>query len=152
MTTWDWFALPYPRVCHSLVYSSIIDNFCALGFVVSVPLKQSRRNDLMSQAEIAFEWDILYGDFFDRVCARMDLNLEEAILGYKFDADAKRTIIHLPQNGSDVFNLMLDKIKSCIAGAQTRAVVLEIHDLVCSILFNGWTAYQFAHRQPNRLR
>ena len=93
MTTWDWFALSYPRVCHSLVYSAIIDNFCALGFVVSVPLKQSRRNDLMSRAEIAFERDILYGDFFDRVCARMDLNLEEAILGYKFDADAKRTIV-----------------------------------------------------------
>ena len=103
----------------------------------------------MSRAEIAFKWDILYGDFFDRVCARMDLNPEEAILGYKFDADAKRTIIRLPQNGSDVFNLMLDKIKSCIARARTRAVVLEIHDLVCSILFNGWTAYQFAHRQPN---
>lgn len=143
--------LPYLRVCHSLVYSAIIDNLCVLGFVVSVPLKKSRRNDLMSRAEIAFEWDVLYGDFYDRVCARMDLIPEEAILGYKFDVDSKRNIILLPQNGPDVFNSMLDKTKSRIARARTRAVVLEIHDLVRSIWFSGWTTYQFTHRQPNRL-
>jgi hypothetical protein len=102
----------------------------SLGFTVSVPLKSFRRNDTPSRAEITFEWEILYGDFYDRICARMDLDPKEAALGYKFEGDAKKSIIRLPSNDSMTFDTMLDKVKSRIARARTRAVILEIHDLV----------------------
>ena len=143
---WDWPALmrmpalPYPpHVCHSLVYCPAADNLYVLGFTISVPLKQSRRTDTISRAEIAFEWDVLHGDFYDRVCARMDLDPKEAILGYKFELDPKSSILQLPQNDPHIFDGMLEKIKSRIARARTCTVVLEIHNLVCFIRFNGCT-------------
>lgn len=60
----------------------------------------------------------------------MDLDPKQAVLGYKFDVEPKNTIIRLPSNDSVTFNTMLDKIKARIARARSRAVVLEIHDLV----------------------
>ena len=110
-----------------------------IGFTVSVPLKQHRSRDTQSRAEIAFEWDTLFGDFYDRVCANMDLDPKDAVLGYKFEVDPKKSIIRLPSNDLVVFNTMLEKVKSRIARARTRAVVLEIHDLVCFIYF-VWTS------------
>lgn len=144
-------ALLYPHVSPSPFNCAATDNLCALGFIVSVPLKQFRRSDTMSCAEIAFRWDVLYGDFYDRLCARMDLDPKEATLGYKFEPDSKKTIIRLPQDDPDTFNLMLEKIKSRIARARTRAVVLEIHNLVRLIWFDGCPANSFTYRQPNRL-
>lgn len=127
------FVLPCPHVSYTLVYDVTIDHLHVPGFTVSVPLKQSRRNDTLSQAEIIFDWDVLHGDFYDRVCARMDLDPREAILGYKFESDSKRSIIRLPPNDPDIFDAMLEKIKSRISRARTRAVVLEIHNLVCFV-------------------
>ena len=101
-----------------------------LGFTVSVPLKQHRHKDIASRGEIAFEWEIPFGDFYDRICARMDLDPMEAVLGYKFETDAKKSIIRLPSDDLAIFDAMLEKVKSRIARARTRAVVLEIHDLV----------------------
>ena len=105
-----------------------------LGFTVSVPLKQFRHRDTASRAELVFDWNIPYGDFYDQICARMDLNPKDATLGYKFEVDLKRSIIQLPSNTPTVFDTMLVKTKARIARACTRAVVLEIHNLVCSIL------------------
>ena len=119
-----------PHKSHSLVYCAATDNLCALGFTVSVPLKQYRRTDIISRAEIAFQWDVLYGNFYDHICARMDLDPKEVILGYKFELDPKKNMIQLPQNAPDVFDTMLKKTKSHIAHARTHTVVLEIHNLV----------------------
>ena len=98
-------------------------------------MKRLSLRETPSRAEIAFEWDILFGDFYDRICARMDLDLKDAVLGYKFEVDAKKSIIQLPSNNPIAFNTMLEKVKSRIARARTRAVVLEIHDLVCFVCF-----------------
>lgn len=94
-------------------------------------MKKLSQHDTPSRTEIAFEWDILFGDFYDRVCARMDLNRKDAVLGYKFDVDPKKSIIQLPSNDLVTFNTMLEKVKSRMARARTRTVILEIHDLVC---------------------
>jgi hypothetical protein len=94
-------------------------------------LKRHRRQDAPSRAEIAFEWDILFGDFYDRVCARMDLDPKDVALGYKFDVDPKNSIVRLPSNDLAAFNKMLEKIKSRIVRTHTRAMILEIHELVC---------------------
>lgn len=93
-------------------------------------MKLVSRRDTPSRAEIAFEWDILFGDFYDRICARMDLDPKDAALGYKFDVDPKKSIIRLPMNNTSSFDTMLEKAKSRIARARTRAVIIEIHDLV----------------------
>ena len=71
----------------TISYCVSIDNMPVLGFTVSVPLKKSRRNDTVSCAEIAFERDVLYGDFYDRICAGMELEPKDAMLGYKFEVD-----------------------------------------------------------------
>lgn len=94
-------------------------------------MKKLTRQDTPSRAEIIFEWDIPTGDFFDWVCARMDIDPKEAVLGYKFDVDPKKSIIQLPPNDNGAFNAMLEKVKSRLACARTHAVILEIHDLVC---------------------
>lgn len=104
-----------------------------VGFTISVPLKQLSCQDTPSRAEIAFEWDTLFGDFYNRICARMDLDPKDASLGYKFEVDPKKSIIQLPSNDPTAFNTMLEKAKSRIARARTRAVVLEIYDLVSSL-------------------
>ena len=127
------FFLPLPHVSHSPVCSTTIDNLHGLGFTVSIPLKQFRRSDTMSWAEIVFEWDVLHGDFYDCVCAQMDLDPREVTLGYKFESDPKKNMIQLPQDDPDIFDAMLEKIKDCISHARTRAVVLEIYNLVCYI-------------------
>jgi hypothetical protein len=98
-------------------------------------LKKLSRQDTLGQAEIIFKWDIPTGDFFDRVCARMDLDPKDAVLGYKFEVDPKKSIIQLPSNDVVAFATMLEKVKSRIARARTRAVVLEIHDLVYVYIF-----------------
>lgn len=118
----------------NLVYGAA-PNIPFPGFNVTVPLKQFRRTDTPSRAEIAFEWDILCGDFYDRICARMDLDPKEAVLGYKFETDTKNSIVRLPSNDPTTFDTMIEKVRSRIARARTRAVVLEIHDLVCTALF-----------------
>ena len=120
---------PSRKLNFNLLHNSVIDNTFT-GFVVSVPLKQLSLLDTPSWAEIRFEWDILPGDFYDRVCARMDLDPKSTRLGYKFDVEAKKSIIHLPPNDSAAFNSMLEKVKSRIARSRTRAVILEIHNLV----------------------
>lgn len=133
-------SLPPHESESSLVYDIPINN-APTGFTVSVPLKQSRRQDTPSRAEIALEWDILFGDFYDRISARMDLDLKDAVLGYKFKGDSKRSIIRLPSNDLVAFDTMLEKVKSRIACARTRAVVLEIHDLVHFIHLLWTTIY-----------
>jgi hypothetical protein len=65
----------------------------------------------------------------------MDLDPKDTMLGYKFEVDAKRSIVQLPLNNPVAFNTMLEKVKSRIARARTHAVVLEIHDLACFICF-----------------
>lgn len=63
----------------------------------------------------------------------MDLDPKEATLGYKFEVDPKKSIIRLPSNDPTIFDTMLNKTKSRVSRARTRAVVLEIHDLVCFV-------------------
>ena len=65
----------------------------------------------------------------------MDLDPKDAMLGYKFEADPKKSIIQLPSDNLTTFNMMIEKTKSRITRARTRAVVLEIHDLVRFIRF-----------------
>ena len=60
----------------------------------------------------------------------MDVNTADAVLGYKFETDPKKSIIQLPSNDPVAFDTMLEKAKSRIARARTCAVVLEIHNLV----------------------
>ena len=101
-----------------------------LGFTVSVPIKPLRNRDTPARDEIAFEWDTPLGDFYDRVCARMDVDPRTARIGYKFEVDPKRSIREIPPGNTTGYNAMLDKVKDRIARARTRQVILEIHNLV----------------------
>ena len=63
----------------------------------------------------------------------MDLDPKDAMLGYKFDIEAKKSIIHLRPDDPVAFSSMLEKVKSRIVRSRHRAVILEIHNLVYPI-------------------
>lgn len=65
----------------------------------------------------------------------MDLNPKDAVLGYKFEVNPKKSIVQLPSNKPTSFNTILEKVKSHMGHACTRAVILEIHNLVIFMLF-----------------
>lgn len=116
-------------------------------------MKQLSIHDTPSRGEISFQWDILPGDFYDRVCARMDIDLKDGMLGYKFESDAKKSIVRLPSNDLAAFNSMLEKAKSRIRRARTRVVILEIYDLVCLVCFacaSYFLRYLQAVKRPSR--
>ncbi|KAF9781634.1 hypothetical protein BJ322DRAFT_1023023 [Thelephora terrestris] len=124
----------FPHMIQNLTSSMGLKNNISIGFTVSVPSKPLGRQDTLSRAEITFEWNVLFHDFYDCICARMDTNMDDAMLGYKFDSDPKKSIIRLPSNNSTAFDTMLEKVKSRITRARTHAVVLEIHNLVSSTM------------------
>jgi hypothetical protein len=119
-------ALP-PRKPTICLFRKGVINDILPGFTVSVPLKQLSHRDIPSRAEIAFEWDIPLLDFHDRVCARMDLDSNDAVLGYKFETDPKKSIIQLPSNDSVAFGTHWGQ------GVTYPAITLWLH---CDFLDN----------------
>ena len=127
-------SLPLHKSKSTPVHTIVIENI-SIGFIVSIPLKQLSHQDTLSQAEIAFEWDIPFIDFYNHICACIDLDPKDVALGYKFKVDPKKSIVWLPSNNPVAFNTMVGKVKSHITRACTCAVVLEIHNLVYFIDF-----------------
>ena len=73
--------------------------------------------------------NLAFDDFFERVCANMDVQPADAILGYKFSGGRVSDPANRLANAEDLAQAMsqaIDKIKR----ARTREVILEIHNLV----------------------
>ncbi|KAI6140852.1 hypothetical protein BKA82DRAFT_4362785 [Pisolithus tinctorius] len=82
-----------------------IDNVGAC-ISVSVPLNTGVIGGTVSHVQLHFATDIGFDDFFSHICAKMDLDLKEAELGYKYHTDWSNACKHL-----------------------SRQVILEIHNL-----------------------
>lgn len=97
----------------------------------SIPLNTEVAGGVVTRVFLQLPSDIIFGDFFSRVCARMDISPTDALLGYKFSGDPARTLPYHLSNEEELH----DAIKKGIGKmkrSRTREVFIEIHNLVCN--------------------
>jgi hypothetical protein len=86
-------------------------------------------NGIVTRVIVRLPTNIIFDDFFERICANMDIQPANAVLGYKFSGDRVSDPANRLANAEDLIQAMsraTDKIKR----ARTREVILEIHNLV----------------------
>jgi len=86
-------------------------------------------NGIVTRVIIRLPTNLIFNDLFERICANMDIQPANAILGYKFSGDRVSDPANRLANAEDLAQAMsraTDKIKR----ARTREVILEIHNLV----------------------
>ncbi|KAF8978162.1 hypothetical protein BDQ17DRAFT_1440250 [Cyathus striatus] len=54
---------------------------------VSIPCATEDPDAVVVQSTLHLETDLPFEDFFDRICAQMDLHPDNALIGYKFKGD-----------------------------------------------------------------
>lgn len=84
---------------------------------------------IVSRSMLRIPTDISFDDCFSRFCARMELELLEALLGYKFNGDRVRDPPFCLASEQDLRSAMTKGIEK-LKRAQTREIVMEIHNLV----------------------
>ncbi|KAF8957716.1 hypothetical protein BDZ97DRAFT_1951097 [Flammula alnicola] len=95
---------------------------------VSIPRNTEVQNGIVTRITIRLETDLIFEDFISRVCANMDLDPAEAVLGYKFIGDRVSEPPHRLSNADELQAAMakgIDKIRR----ARSRGVVMEMHNL-----------------------
>jgi hypothetical protein len=97
---------------------------------VSVPLNSEVPGAVQSRTEFTVPADIDFPDLRDRCCAKMDIAVATAILGYKVPGDLRRAPAHRYSN-EDEHRGAIDKVIQLMTRARTRVIVLEIYNLVC---------------------
>ncbi|KIK24105.1 hypothetical protein PISMIDRAFT_99261, partial [Pisolithus microcarpus 441] len=101
------------------------------NLTVSLPLNTGVVGGRVSRVQIRVPLDISFEDFFSRVCAKMDLDLADAELGYKYHNDRVRDAPHLLSDAQQLHEA-LERGSLLMQRARSRQVVLEIHNLVSS--------------------
>lgn len=96
---------------------------------VSVPLNTSVVGSPAARRELRVPSDLLFSDFFSRVCANMDLDPSEAQIGYKFHNDRAKDAPRELSKESD-YLAMMQEMNRKILCARTRNPVLFLHNLV----------------------
>jgi len=106
---------------------------------VSIPRNAEVENGIVTHVTIRLLTNLVFNDFFERICANMDLQPANAVLGYKFSGDRISDPANRLANGDDFDQAMswaIDKIKQ----ARTRNIIFEIHNLVsdfhCLFIFS----------------
>lgn len=98
---------------------------------VSVPLNTTIVGGLITRRELRIPSDLIFADFFSRVCANMDLNPEEASIGYKYHNDRARDPPRQLSNENEYTAMMAEMVRKVLA-ARSRNPVLFLHNLVRS--------------------
>ena len=97
---------------------------------VSVPLNTTIVGGLITRRELRIPSNLVFADFFSRVCANMDIKPEEASIGYKYHNDRARDPPRQLSNESEYVAMMSEMIRKVLA-ARSRNPVLLLHNLVC---------------------
>lgn len=97
---------------------------------VSIPLNTAVVGGAVTRVTLRLPTDLSFQDFFTRVCARMDLDPLEALLGYKYPGDLARQPPYRLTTNEELREAMAKGIEK-IKRARTREVFMEIHNLVC---------------------
>lgn len=96
---------------------------------MSIPVNTGVVGAIISRVTICLPVDISFEDFFSRVCARMDLNLVEANLGYKFHCDKAHDPPQQLSNDEQLCGAMVQGV-DLMKRARSHRVFMEIHNLV----------------------
>lgn len=96
---------------------------------MSVPLHTGLVGGITTREELNLSTDISFDDFTSQVCTKMDLEPQNAVLGYKFNKDRRRDP-YLNLTNADQLRAAMAKGADLIERARTRRVVLEIQNLV----------------------
>lgn len=78
---------------------------------------------------LRLETNLPYEDFMSRVCANMDLQPDDAMIGYKFDGERVSDPPHQLSNATEL-EIAMDKAIHKIQRARKNLVIMEIHNLV----------------------
>ena len=96
---------------------------------ISVPLNTAIVSGLITRRELRVPSDLVFGDFFSRVCANMNIDPNEAVIGYKFNTDWAKDPPRQLNNESDYQGMMQEMVRRILA-SRTRNPVLLLHNLV----------------------
>jgi hypothetical protein len=95
----------------------------------SIPLNTGVVGGIVTRISLQLPTDILFEDFISRVCARMDLNPADSLLGYKLSGDAIRTPPYNLSNEDELREAITKGIKKT-QRARSLEVFIEIHNMV----------------------
>ena len=96
---------------------------------VSIPLNTSVISSLVVRRELRVLSDLSFADFFSCMCVNMDLDLNEASIGYKFHMDRARDPPRELSNELEHL-AMMQEMRCKILSARTKNPVLFLHNLV----------------------
>lgn len=98
---------------------------------ISIPRNTGVPGAIVSRVTISVPLDISFNDFFDRVCAQMDLHPGNTRIGYKYPRDRVRDPPHQLSNDEEL-RQALDIGVGLTQCARSRVILMEIHNLVSS--------------------
>jgi len=87
--------------------------------------------EIPSCRDISFSTDIAFEDFFDRICAVMELERQSARLGWKFTTDRRADLSHRLMTPGDLdgaFETAVDRMSN--KRRIQKEVIVEIINLV----------------------
>ena len=129
-------------------YFPILDD--ARNIDVSILLNTGVVGGVIVRVNLRLPTDIPFADFFNRVCARMDLDPLDAKLGYKYGSDRVRDPPNQLSNEEEL-RVAMEKGRNKLRLARTQEVILEIHNLVCQF-FNLMNDTLLTHANQNPAR
>lgn len=97
---------------------------------VSVPLNTTIVGGLVTRRELRIPSDLIFADFYSRMCANMDLDPNNAFIGYKFHTDRVKDAPRQLSSELDYQPMMQEMVRRVLA-ARSRNPVLFLHNLVC---------------------
>jgi hypothetical protein len=95
-----------------------------------IPLNTTKAGEIVSCRDISFNTDICFDDFFDRICAVMEVGRQSASLGWRFTTDRRADLSHRLKTPDDVdgaFKSAVDRMRNKRVG---KEVIIEIINLV----------------------
>lgn len=118
----------------SFIILTVLVGTCSNSFtgpciVVSVPCHTGHVSSTTTFEEIILPTNISFGDFYSRVCSKMDLEPQTVSLGFKFNRDLRRDPYRDLTNEHQLRAAMAHGVY-LIQRARKRRVVLEIRNMV----------------------
>ncbi|KAI0350328.1 hypothetical protein OH77DRAFT_1514416 [Trametes cingulata] len=112
----------------SAVPAYVVTQSSSSQIKISIPRNTGVPGAIVSHVTIQFPLDISFADFFDRVCAQMDLHPANTQIGYKYHTDRVRDPPHRLSNEQELREA-LDVGANLMQRARSRVIVMEIHNL-----------------------
>lgn len=116
---------------------------------ISVPLNTTIVGGLVTRRELRISSDLIFADFYLRICAGMDLNPSEASIGYKFHTDRARDVPRELSNESGYLAVVRGMVHK-VRASRTRNPVPFLRNLVrpCLPVWKVVRPYRILAQRP----